>query len=153
MINRHLRIASYSATFIVGLIFLLAGLSKIGEIGDFYHTVTAISFLPQCIKGMIVFVIPAIELVIGFCLIIRTNIKEALFFSCLLLAIFVGFDVYNNIAQPTHSCGCFKLQIPAWFNFTGWWDVPRNIVFLLFGVYAFLTNDGETCSPDNIART
>jgi uncharacterized membrane protein YphA (DoxX/SURF4 family) len=125
------------ASIILGIIFLLAAFSKIGDLSAFHQSMQGISFLPVWIKGLSVLLIPGFELVLGICLITRYSPRESSLLALMLLVIFLFFGIYSNVVGHSSGCGCFKIKTPTWLQLTGWWIVARNIGFIALACMIF----------------
>jgi uncharacterized membrane protein YphA (DoxX/SURF4 family) len=122
------------ASFVLGIIFLLAAFSKIGDLEAFHKSLQGIAFLPLWIKGLSVLFIPGFELTLGLCLLARFAPKETSLLAIVLLLLFLCFGIYSNLVGETSGCGCFKIKTPTWLQLSGWWIVARNLVFLALGL-------------------
>jgi uncharacterized membrane protein YphA (DoxX/SURF4 family) len=124
------RLSASVASIILGLVFLLAAFSKIGELEAFRKSIHGIGFLPVWIKGLSVLFVPGLELVLGTCLLTRYALKETSLLTMIVLLIFLCFGVYSNLVGHQSGCGCFKIKTPTWLQLSGWWIVARNLGFL-----------------------
>ena len=90
----------------VGVIFLIAGISKLPHRLDFVEVVIAYKILPLSIASFYALVLPWLEITIGSCLILGLFTR---FFSLVSLPIIVSFIVANATAFALslgEDCGC-----------------------------------------------
>jgi uncharacterized membrane protein YphA (DoxX/SURF4 family) len=107
--NHLIRLLPATASVVLGIIFLLAAFSKIGDLEAFHKSLSTIGFLPYWVKGIAVLGLPGLELVLGTCLILRWSPRESAFLaSCLLLG-FLIFAMSSVLAGNSTGCGCFKI--------------------------------------------
>lgn len=130
--SRHFlrRNVGHAAAFLMGVIFLLAAFSKIGDLLGFEQSVRHVSFIPFWLAGVAVLTIPGLELALGICLLFRFFPRETALIAAGLLVLFLGMGIYSNLAGQGSGCGCFKIQTPTWLELSGWWVVARNLLFL-----------------------
>ena len=122
-------------SLILGSVFLLAGFSKGGDLGGFYHALRQSDVLPVTLQGLAVLFIPGIELTVGACLICLSRCHEIRVASAALLGVFT--IIVSLIASSgTHvGCGCINISIPIWFEMSGWIVLGRNIVLLSMSIF------------------
>ncbi len=135
---RILKFGARTASVVLGIIFLLAAFSKIGDLPAFQKSIQDAGFLPQWIEGVAVLLVPGLELALGVCLFTRLSPKETAILAMGLLLVFLGLGIYSNLIGHTSGCDCFKIRTPTWLQLTGWWIVARNFVFLALGAVVFL---------------
>jgi uncharacterized membrane protein YphA (DoxX/SURF4 family) len=117
-----------SCRYVVGAVFLMAGVSKIVNLREFENQVLLHSNFPQLlarlipdaplsfhIAQLVVVVLPWLELTCGLCLIFKWAVKESATVTALLLSLFI----VQTLANPTEDCHCFFLPkavsgVPAW---------------------------------------
>jgi methylamine utilization protein MauE len=128
---------AWGAAFIMGIVFIIAAFSKIGDIAAYNHSLDYIAFLPQWGKALITLFLPGLELTLGMCLLWRINLREATLLTSALLLIFFIFAIYTNIVGHPSGCPCFKLTMPAWAKVAGWWLVARNFIFLALSLLCY----------------
>ena len=122
----------------LGLVFLFAAFSKIGDLKEFQRAADGLVFLPQWIRGLTILFLPGIELAVGLCLLSGKAIREAGFIGAGLLLIFLALSVHSSFVGSTAvGCHCFKIPTPAWLNLSGWQVVVRNLVFLILFIMVF----------------
>lgn len=119
------------AALFLGMIFLWAACSKCVDLEGFYTTVRKINVFSDWLTILIVLFVPGIEMVLGFCLLFGTAVKDAAFLGSVLLAVFVVLAIHLALNGNLISCGCFKTSRLAIFQgFTGWWIVSKDVILL-----------------------
>lgn len=127
------------AAVILGVVFLLAAFSKIGDLAEFHLALGKLRFLPVWGCGLATLILPGLELTLGLCLLSQTARHETAFLATGLLLLFLGLSVHASLTGTTSGCGCFKLPAPAWMNLSGKWVVARNAVFFAMSLLVLLT--------------
>jgi triosephosphate isomerase len=129
--NRWRSFLSQACAIILGLVFLTAAFSKIGDLEAFHQSLGRIAFLPFWLQGLAVLTIPGLELVIGLSLLLPAYRREGALLAVGLLVLFLILGIILNTTGHASDCGCFKITLPTWLNLSGWWIVARNLLFLL----------------------
>jgi uncharacterized membrane protein YphA (DoxX/SURF4 family) len=96
---------------LLGAIFLLAGLLKVGEMSDFIRTVEAFSVVPAPLAPTIAGIVAGVEVICGgalLCGIRQRSAAHVLAFLCLLFSIAIGINLFRGNTIP---CGCFGTLI------------------------------------------
>lgn len=122
---------SLLASTALGLVFLLAAFSKIGDLEAFHQALNRVTLLPLWVKGVAVLTLPGLELVLGLCLLARVSLRESALISFGLLLGFLGFSLFAVGTGQSGDCGCFRIKVPDGQEMSGWWMVARNAGFLL----------------------
>lgn len=129
------RVFSFCASLILGSIFLLAALSKIEDLSDFYHVLSGVKIVPHLGAALLTFAVPGLELVLGVCLLTRSMLYESALLAAILLLCFLVFGIYMNLSSDAWTCPCFKIGMPIWFDLSGWWVSFRDLLFLILSFY------------------
>jgi uncharacterized membrane protein YphA (DoxX/SURF4 family) len=116
---------------VLSIIFLVAALSKIGDLGDFQQSLARIAFLPAWLQSVALLFIPGLELALAIALALPSLQREGAALAAGLLVLFLIFGITLNLTGSLSDCGCFKLPLPTWLNLSGWWIVARNLLFLI----------------------
>jgi len=115
---------------VIGIIFLLSGLSKYYYFGDFYLFVEKyFSFLP--LKSFFVNLINVGEILVGGCLLTKLWIKEASFWVIILSVIFTFISFYLLFFTDATSCMCFGNNIFSDIKFA----IPKNILIIILSIF------------------
>jgi len=122
----------------VGLLFIFSGLIKANDPLGFsyklqeYFEVFHITFL-NSLALIIAILLCALEMLLGFALLIGIRIN-AVAWGLLLLIIFFGFlTFYSAFFKVVQTCGCFGDAIPL----TPWQSFSKDIVLLLLVLALF----------------
>lgn len=126
----------------VGLLFIFSGLIKANDPLGFsykleeYFEVFHIMFLSS-FALIIAIILCALEMILGFALLIGARAK-AVTRGLLLLIIFFSFlTFYSAFFKVVQSCGCFGDAIPL----TPWQSFSKDLVLLLLIVVLFIKRD------------
>lgn len=105
---------------LVGGIFLLAGISKLIEpIEEFIYVIQSYQFLPEVLIPVYAFVLPPVEVIIGFFIIVGLYERFSNVIGMLMLLSFiVGISWTFSQGIVLDNCGCFGgalafLEVPA----------------------------------------
>jgi Methylamine utilisation protein MauE len=118
----------FTAQLVLAAVLVTAAMGKILQPDDFREAVRA-SGLPV---GVIVSVVPAVELGIGFLLVVLHGVQLTVAFAAALalLTAFTAWIVWVKTRKLRVRCGCFgtgNVEI-------GYRDVARNVVFIAVAV-------------------
>lgn len=145
------------ASILIGLVFLLAALSKLGDLGEFQRALAAYNFIPFWLQGLTVLLIPGLELSVGLYLLMGIDQRAASFIGSILMLLFVGLAIYRTFFAIPGGCHCFKIQLPQWLELNGSWIILRNLLLLSCSLLSFFwarptrylfqkdINDNRTC--------
>jgi putative oxidoreductase len=97
-----------TARWILGLTFIYASLHKILSPADFAKIVYGYSLFPEIFINLIAIIIPFLELVTGFALIIGFYPRSAAITINGLLLAFIVAKTINLIRGHEFDCGCFS---------------------------------------------
>jgi hypothetical protein len=136
-------------TFILGLVFLLASLSKIGNMKIFYDSLAHLNILPVFVRGMCLLIIPGLELALGTCFLFRILTRASAVVAAGSLLCFIIMAFCEIVLGQTFDCGCFHLRAPAWLQLTGWWVIARNVILFVMCLIIIKCDD----KGQNGART
>lgn len=118
----------------IGIIFIYASMSKISHPAEFREALAAYRILPYWSVNLVAVLLPWVELVSGLFLILGLRTRAAALIIGSLLFLFTMAILINLIRQVPISCGCFDTVGEE----ITWWDIPRDIGWLLFTVQVFL---------------
>jgi uncharacterized membrane protein YphA (DoxX/SURF4 family) len=134
-------LVSVSCRYVVGTVFLMAGVSKIVNLRDFESQVLLHSNFPHLLASFIpngqlsfriaqlaVVLLPWLELICGLCLIFKWAVRESALIAALLLSLFIVY----SLANPAEECHCFflpKASLPIWSH------ALRDAVLLICSLY------------------
>jgi uncharacterized membrane protein YphA (DoxX/SURF4 family) len=139
--------------YVVGGIFVMAGISKIATPRDFESQVLLHSCLPSLIakllptdnlqlsfslsRGLIA-LLPWLELTCGLCLVFKKAVRESALIASLLLSLFIA----HSFAYRSEDCQCFFFPISEPVRFW-WWHTLRDILLLSCSVYLICRNTSQ----------
>ena len=129
--------------YLVGAVFLMAGVSKIVNLREFESQVLLHSDFPHLlarlisnaplsfrIAQLVVVLLPWLELTCGLCLVFKWAVRESAAIAALLLSLFI----VQTLANPADECHCFFLP-KAMSTLPTWWHVLRDAVLLIGSLY------------------
>lgn len=124
------------ARFILGGVFLWAGVTKIVNPGQFAALVSNYQFFPPEIIPAIAVLLPWIEVVCGAMLVVnRLTVGGALIASALLAA-FIGLHAISLMRGIDVACGCLSLSNEAGSDI--WLSIFRNVLLMGAGIWILL---------------
>ncbi len=123
----------------VGLLFIFSGLIKINDPLGFsykleeYFEVFHITFLSG-LAVSIAILLCALEIILGFALLIGVRAKQVAWGLLLLIIFFAFLTFYSAFFKVVQTCGCFGDAIPL----TPWQSFIKDLVLLLLIVVLFI---------------
>jgi putative oxidoreductase len=124
---------------VLGGIFIVAGVSKIGHATLFAAQIAGFQILPQPVIAPLALVLPFLEILLGGYLVAGLFTRAAAWCAVVLLAVFDGAIASAVVRGLTVSCGCFG---PNDTTVTTWAEVARDAVFVLLAVIVALRPPG-----------
>jgi uncharacterized membrane protein YphA (DoxX/SURF4 family) len=121
---------------LVGVVFLVAGVLKIGNHTGMMNAMNAYEVLPDGIMSPLAYLLPILEIVAGAMLILGlfTRFTGALA-SALLVAFLTGL-VQAKTRGLEIDCGCFAIGGSSPKQGIPWWDIVRDLGLLAASAYA-----------------
>ncbi|RZA03797.1 MAG: DoxX family protein [Sphingobacteriaceae bacterium] len=122
----------------VGLLFIFSGLIKINDPLGFsykleeYFEVFHITFLNGLAVSIAV-ILCALEIILGFALLIGVRAKQVAWGLLLLIIFFSFLTFYSAYFKVVQTCGCFGDAIPL----TPWQSFSKDVVLLLLILVLF----------------
>jgi len=122
----------------VGLLFIFSGLIKINDPLGFsykleeYFEVFHITFL-NGLAVSIAILLCALEIILGFALLIGVRAKQVVWGLLLLIIFFAFLTFYSAFFKVVQTCGCFGDAIPL----TPWQSFSKDLVLLLLILVLF----------------
>ncbi len=117
----------------LGFIFIYASMSKLSSPAAFAEAIAFYQIVPYWFVNFFAVVLPWIEFVCGFFLIIGLRTRSVTCVISLLLIIFTVGILINLMRGVPIDCGCFSNA----GNRISWWDMLRDLLWLLFAVQIF----------------
>ncbi len=136
----------------VGLLFIFSGLIKINDPLGFsykleeYFEVFHITFLNGFAVSIAV-ILCALEIILGFALLIGVRAKQVAWGLLLLIIFFSFLTFYSAYFKVVQTCGCFGDAIPL----TPWQSFSKDVVLLLLILVLF--KNREAIKPLFNAKT
>jgi putative oxidoreductase len=123
--------------WILGITFIYASLHKIISPADFAKIVYGYDLFPAMFINLIAIVIPFLELVAGFALIIGLYPRSAAIIINALLLAFVTVLAINLIRGHEFDCGCFSTGQSGYAS-SPELTLVRDVIYFVFGMQIFL---------------
>jgi uncharacterized membrane protein YphA (DoxX/SURF4 family) len=123
----------------VGLLFIFSGLIKINDPLGFsykleeYFEVFHITFLSGLALSIAI-LLCALEIILGFALLIGVRAKQVAWGLLLLIIFFAFLTFYSAFFKVVQTCGCFGDAIPL----TPWQSFSKDLVLLLLIIVLFI---------------
>ena len=124
---------------VLGAIFIVAGVSKLGHAIDFAQQIAAFRLLPQGVIAPMALALPFLEVLLGAYLVIGLFTRIAAWVAAVLLLAFDAAIASAVVRGLTLSCGCFG---PNDKSVTTWGEVARDAVFVLLAIIVALRPPG-----------
>ena len=142
MNNLRLTIISNSwielaARWILGVTFIYASYHKIISPAEFASIVYGYDLFPEIFIHLIAFVIPFIDLVAGFALIIGLYPRSAAIIINGLLLAFITALAINLIRGHEFDCGCFSAAQSGYVSSPGV-TLLRDVIYFVLGMQIVL---------------
>ncbi|WDF54936.1 BT_3928 family protein [Mucilaginibacter sp. KACC 22063] len=126
----------------VGLLFIFSGLIKANDPLGFsyklqeYFEVFHMTFFNGLALSLAI-ILCAIEMLLGFALLIGTRVKTIAWGLLLLIIFFAFLTFYSAFFKVVQTCGCFGDAIPL----TPWQSFSKDLVLLLLVLVLFYNRD------------
>jgi uncharacterized membrane protein YphA (DoxX/SURF4 family) len=161
LLSALMPVALVGARLLVGAIFLIAGLSKVGSPGAFADAVRAYHILPPELVLPFALVIPWLELLAALYLLAGFMARLAAAGTAIMLGGFV-YGLTDALARgnTAHACGCFVggvtanpvVAFLAGGNTITWWDVIRDLLLLGLSILVVVRGAGPVSVDALLAR-
>jgi uncharacterized membrane protein YphA (DoxX/SURF4 family) len=143
MLRRALPVLRGTARYLLAIVFLAAGASKLLDLSQFVDRLVVHSPLRAEIARAAALFLPWLELTCGVCLAVGYAVREAATIVAVLLLMFLGYSLFFRIEG---DCGCFI--IPQWTAAHWWWTPLRNLLLLPCAVLVMLNSGSARKNPD-----
>lgn len=144
---------------IIGITFLLAGLSKVQSPGAFAAAVRAYHLLPSPLVVPFALVLPWLELLLAAYLLVGFLTRVgAVGVSGMLVMFIIALADALLTGNTAHACGCFGgvtnpvISLLAGGSTIGWWDVVRDLILLVFALLLVWRGPGIMSVDDLVVR-
>ena len=146
--NRIIHYSNLAITFLLSLVILFAGISKIIDPSPLINNLTsAFNFLPETAVILISTILPLIELGLGLLLIfslykgnLKSKRKIILVITTALFGLFSAYSIYGYVIGLKNDCGCFGNALKSDF---GIGMIIRNSAFLLLSIFSLFISKGD----------
>lgn len=135
---------------VVGAIFIVAGLSKVGHADVFAAQIAGFRLLPQAVIAPMAIALPFLEILLGGYLVLGLFTRSAAWVAVVLLGAFDLAIASAVVRGMTVSCGCFG---PNDATVTTWSEVARDAVFVLLALVIALRPPGALALDRRIGNT
>lgn len=124
---------------VLGAIFVVAGVSKVGHADLFAAQIAGFRLLPSAVVAPLALGLPFLEILLGGYLIVGLFTRAAAWAAVALLAVFDLAIASAVVRGLTVSCGCFG---PNDATVTTWTEVARDAVFVVLAAIVALRGPG-----------
>jgi uncharacterized membrane protein YphA (DoxX/SURF4 family) len=118
--------------WVLAVVFLMAGITKVTDLRGFDDEVLLHSGLPYSLGLVVAAVLPWLELTCAACLLAGYAVREA---SLLLVMLLTLLLAYSLLHLNESDCACFMFPRPQALM-SWWWPPLRNSLLLLCGICA-----------------
>jgi uncharacterized membrane protein YphA (DoxX/SURF4 family) len=139
-------IISIIIRFILGAIFIAAGIPKILDVASFASVVYNYHLLPDIFINIFAITLPWLEVIIGGLLIMGIWMPGTVIIYNLLMIAFIGALTFNTIRGLDISCGCFSTE-PGDIIDMG--TIFRDIIILSASMYLLFVVFIKKITSDN----
>jgi putative oxidoreductase len=123
----------------IGLVFVVAGMAKIGHATEFAAQIAGFRLLPQPVIAPMALVLPFLELLLGGYLVVGLFTRASAWTAAVLFALFDAAIASAVVRGMTVSCGCFG---PNDTTVTTWPEVARDAVLVVIAIVVALRAPG-----------
>jgi prepilin-type processing-associated H-X9-DG protein len=130
--HRTRAIATTAIPVLIGLVFWYAAIGKSLYFDDFSRTLNSIRWLPGLAVRHLPWLIPLLEIALGFFLIAGIGLRKTLFVTIVVLvafSVFLGLLLLNPYSPACNCMAWIKFSNDAWTN--NLFALLRNLVLLL----------------------
>jgi len=117
----------------IGSIFIYASMSKITDPAVFAENIAAYRIMPYWGLNLTAIILPWLELICGFLLIIGLRTRATALILAGMLSIFTAFVIINIFRGSDISCGCFDVVGEP----IGWAKVAQNTTWFIMTIMIF----------------
>lgn len=139
-------IVSTVVRFVLGAIFIAAGIPKILDTASFAGAVFNYNLLPDMLVNIFAITLPWLEVIVGSLLIIGFWLPGTVILYNLLMIVFIGALSYNTARGLDISCGCFSTEPGDIIDMN---TIFRDIIILSASTYLFFVVFFKKITSDN----
>jgi uncharacterized membrane protein YphA (DoxX/SURF4 family) len=148
--DRAIGVVVLALRVIIGGIFIVAGVAKVGHPADFAAQIAGFQLLPRVVIAPMAIVLPYLEILLGGYLVIGLFTRTAAWCAVALLALFDAAIASAVVRGMTVSCGCFG---PSDKTVTTWAEVARDAIFVVLAIVIALRAPGTLALDRRIGNT
>lgn len=126
--------------FVLGGVFVYAGINKILDPGGFAQSIYNYQIMPEFLIHPAALVMPWVEVIAGTALLFRWWTGGASFILSLLMLTFLVALSITLVRGIDISCGCFS---SAGEGKISWFYLVRDFTLFAMGVFLFVNHDRE----------
>lgn len=135
----------FCARWLLGFVFIFAGIEKIVAPEIFAISIEAYKLVPVSVVNIVALVLPWLELLCGIFLIGGVYIASSTLLTSSMLIVFIFAILSAMVRQLKIDCGCFGEQ---YSSPVGWSKVFEDIGLLAVGIYINV-GVGQNTSSDS----
>jgi uncharacterized membrane protein YphA (DoxX/SURF4 family) len=121
---------------LVGIVFLMAGVLKVGDHAGMMSVMNAYQVLPDGLMSPLAYLLPAREIIVGAMLVLGMFTRFAGAGASALLLVFLIALVQAKTRGLEIDCGCFATGNSLSKKGIPWWDIVRDVGLLAASAYA-----------------
>jgi uncharacterized membrane protein YphA (DoxX/SURF4 family) len=106
--ERAATIVSTVLRFVLGLLWIVAGVLKVGDPQGMVRSVRAFRILPESLVHPVAYATPFVELALGLLLLLGLAVRVGALVSSLLVAVYLGAIISAAARGLRIECGCFS---------------------------------------------
>jgi putative oxidoreductase len=125
---------SLSARLIVGVIFLIASITKIANPETFAMEIGRYNLMPDCTLNIFALILPWVELITSLFLIAGIRLRASSIITAAMLLMFIGAVGLALFQGLNIECGCHT-QLTS--NTVGPRKIIENSIFFILTMYIF----------------
>lgn len=139
-----------ASRFIVGSVFLIAGIAKITALTSFRRTVRKYDVLPASFVDPVAVLMPPFEIAVGIAVVLGIGVRASGGLAAIALAAFVLVTGSALVHRRVIDCGCFGPAAPRPITRA---TVARNLLLLaVASSVALAGSDALALAPDLAIR-
>jgi uncharacterized membrane protein YphA (DoxX/SURF4 family) len=132
-LRRALPWLGHAARIVLGLVFLVAGLTKMVDPAEFGHQIADYGIIGEQLATLAAPLLIAFETALGIALLVGFRLRVSLLTASTLLVFFIAVEAYGIAAGRAESCGCFG----AYLQRTPGEVIVEDLLFLLLSMVAW----------------
>lgn len=119
-----MELATLAGQFLLGLVFLTAGLSKVRRMSAFRAAVANYQLLPKPLVSPVAQTVLLVEVAGSFLLLLGVAVRLVASVFAVMLLVFAAAAVLNLSRRRHIDCGCYGV-VPS--QELSWWHVSSNV--------------------------